>query len=129
MSSIDKKSYIILCSLILIYTHCMGNLLKQVNPFPNKPWFFTCLQYKSFENSVGKGDIAHDEQCLLFPQCFLPFWRTFCHFHQLKKIVVCKLLQAGGVKNLSFGKGLRVNFDFSVRILHLKKIWLPTYRE
>ena len=33
---------------------------------------FTCLQYKSFENTVGKGEIAHNEQFLLFPQCFLP---------------------------------------------------------
>ena len=39
--------------------------------------------YKSFENTVGKGEIAHNEQFLLFPQCFLPFWRTFCHFHQI----------------------------------------------
>ena len=40
-------------------------------PFPNKHWFFTCLQYKSFENTAGKGEIASDEQFLLFPQCFL----------------------------------------------------------
>ena len=26
-----------------------------------------CLQYKSFENTVGKGEIAHNEQFLLFP--------------------------------------------------------------
>ena len=25
---------------------------------------------KRVENTVGKGDIAHSEQCLLFPQCF-----------------------------------------------------------
>ena len=51
-----------------------------VNSFPNKPWFFMCLQYKSFENTVGKGE---NEQFLLFPQCFLPIWRTFYHFHQI----------------------------------------------
>ena len=34
---------------------------------------FMCLQYKSFENTVGKGEIAHNEQFLLFPPCFLPF--------------------------------------------------------
>ena len=38
-----------------------------VKPFPNKPR----LQDKSFENAVGKGEIARDEQFLLFPQCFL----------------------------------------------------------
>ena len=32
---------------------------------------FTCLQYKSFENTVGKGETARNEQFLLFPYCFL----------------------------------------------------------
>ena len=41
-----------------------------------------CLQCKSFENTAGKGEIARNEQFLLFPQCFLPIWRTICHFHQ-----------------------------------------------
>ena len=40
-------------------------------------------QYKSFENTVGKGEITHNEQFLLFPQCFLLIWRTFCCFHQV----------------------------------------------
>ena len=53
------------------------------NPFPNNPWFFTCLLYKYFENTVGKGEIAHNEQFLLFPQCFLSIWRTFCHFYKI----------------------------------------------
>ena len=43
---------------------------------------FMCLQYKSFENSMGKREIARNKQFFLFPQCFLPFWRTFHHFHQ-----------------------------------------------
>ena len=37
---------------------------------------FRCLRYKSFENTVGKGEIARNKQFLLFPQCFLPIWRT-----------------------------------------------------
>ena len=45
-----------------------------LNPDPNKPFFFTCLQYKSFENKVKKGEIACNEQYLLFPQSFLSFW-------------------------------------------------------
>ena len=28
----------------------------------------------TFENTVGKGEIARNEQFLLFPLCFLPFW-------------------------------------------------------
>ena len=31
---------------------------------------FTCLLHKSFENTEAKGEIAHNEQFLLFPQCF-----------------------------------------------------------
>ena len=45
---------------------------------------FTSLQYKSYENTVGKkGEIARNKQFLLFLHCFLPVWRTFCHFHQI----------------------------------------------
>ena len=29
---------------------------------------------------LGKGEIAHDEQFLLFLRCFLPVWKTFCQF-------------------------------------------------
>ena len=43
---------------------------------------FTYLQYKSFENSVEKGEIAHNKQFLLFLQCFLPSWRTFSQCHR-----------------------------------------------
>ena len=39
---------------------------------------------ESFENTVRKGDIASYNQFLLFPQCFLPFLKTFCHFHQIQ---------------------------------------------
>ena len=41
--------------------------------FPKQVLVFTCLQYKPFENTVGKGDIACNKQFLLFPQCFLSF--------------------------------------------------------
>ena len=40
---------------------------------------FTCLQHKSSVNTVGKGEIAHNKQFLLFPvfstclENFLPF--------------------------------------------------------
>ena len=57
---------------------------------------FTCLQHKSFENAVGKGEIARNEQFLLFPQCFLPVWKTFAIFIEFE-IVVCKLFQFGRV--------------------------------
>ena len=56
----------------------------------------TLLGNKPFENTVGKGEIARNEQFLLFPQCFLPVWITFCHFRQFE-IDICKLFQFGRV--------------------------------
>ena len=69
------------------------------NPFPNKHLVFTFLQYKSFGNTVGKGEIARNEQFLLFPQCFLPVWRSFCHFHQIGQ---CRLQPLSVLKSLKF---------------------------
>ena len=58
------------------------------SPFPKQALVFTCLEYKSFENTAGKEEIARNEQFLLFPQCYLPIWITFCHFQQIQN---CRL--------------------------------------
>ena len=52
-------------------------------PFTKQALVFTCLQYKPSENTVGKGEIARNEQFLLFPHCFLPVWRSSCHFYKI----------------------------------------------
>ena len=59
-----------------------GYFLKVFNPFPNKPWFLRVCS-TSLLKTMGKGEIARYEQFLLFPQCFLPVWRAFCHFHEM----------------------------------------------
>ena len=41
-----------------------------------------------FEYNLGKGEIACNEQFLLFPQYSLLIWRTFYHFHQIRN---CRL--------------------------------------
>ena len=64
--------------------------LSIFNPFPNKPWLLHVCIKKSFKNTVGKGEIARNEQFLLYPQCFLHFWRTFYHFHQISKLSSAK---------------------------------------
>ena len=69
---------------------------------PKQALVFTCLLYKSSENTVGKGEIAHNEQFLLFPQCILPFWITFCHIH---KIWNCHLQTLSVWKSLKFVVG------------------------
>ena len=48
----------------------MNGVECHFNPF--QALNFRCLQHKSFENTVEKGEITHNEQFLLFPQCFLP---------------------------------------------------------
>ena len=58
-----------------------------------------CLQYKSFENTVGKGEIARNEQFLIFPQCFLPVWISFYHLHQIQN---CRLQTLPVWKGLKF---------------------------
>ena len=66
--------------------------------------FPKCSQ-KSFENSVGKGEIARNEQFLLFPQRFLPFQRTFHRFHKIQN---CRLQTLSIWTSLRFcrlGKG------------------------
>ena len=54
----------------------------------------TFLQYKLFEKVVGKGEIAYNKQFLLFPMCFLPFWRPFfvCQLYlSLEESKICHL--------------------------------------
>ena len=53
-------------------------------PIPKPVLVFMCLQYKPLENTVGEGEISCKEKYLLFTQCFVPIWRTFCHFHQFE---------------------------------------------
>ena len=56
------------------------------------------LQYESFENTVGKGEIAHNEQFLPFPTVFSTHLENFKLFFIKFKIVVCQLFQFGSLK-------------------------------
>ena len=48
-----------------------------VNPFPNKPWFLRVCSTSLFENTKGKGQIAHNEQFILFPRFFSALLENF----------------------------------------------------
>ena len=85
-------------TVFLPICQCGGIKKSCYKSFPKQVLVFTCLQYKSFENSVGKEEIARNEQFLLFTQSFLPISRTFCHFHQIQN---CRL------QTLSVWKGLK----------------------
>ena len=54
---------------------------QRLTCFPKQALVFTCLQYKSFEITVGKGEIARN-----------PFGDLSAFFIKLK-IVVCKLFR------------------------------------
>ena len=69
-------------SVLVICEHCKFCSIMGL-PFPKQALVFTCQHYKSFENTVGKGELARNEQFILFPQCFLKVLRTFYHFHQI----------------------------------------------
>ena len=71
----------------------------------------------SFENTVGKGETAPDEQFLLFLQFFQTFWRTFCHFHQ-----ICRLQTLSHWKSLKFVFWERVNPFPNENILDSSKL-------
>ena len=63
------------------------NLLQ---PFPKQALVFICLQYKSSENTVGKGDFTSN---FSFSQCFLPFRELsaiFIKFKCLQSLFVWK---------------------------------------
>ena len=62
--------------------------------FPKQTLVFTCLQQKSFENTVGKGEIARKEQFLLSHSVFYPSGELSATFIKFE-IVICKLLQFG----------------------------------
>ena len=65
-------------------TNLQGRVDPSPVPIPKQAIVSTCLEYKSFENMLGKGETAHHGQFFLFPQSFVTFWITFHHFHYIK---------------------------------------------
>ena len=66
---------------------------------------FTCLQYKSFENTVGKGEIARNEQFLLFPQCFFTHSENCLPFSSNMKLLSADSLSLKDSRICRCGKG------------------------
>ena len=74
--------HVLLLFLFTIWFWFLTMFSTIINPFPNKP-LFNVSAVQVFENTVGKGEVARNEQFLLFPQCFLPIWRIVCNCHQI----------------------------------------------
>ena len=67
---------------------------------------FTCLQRKSFENTVGKGEIALNEQFLLFPTVFSTRLANFLLFSSDLKLSSANSFSLEESKICRLGKGL-----------------------
>ena len=80
--------------LDIIHTHMYTVHASIKFMFPNQAPVFTCLQYKSFENTVGTGEIAHYEgRKFSFSHIvFYPFGELPVIFLKVE-IVVCKFFQ------------------------------------
>ena len=83
----------------------------------------------SFENTVGKGEIARNEQFLLFPRCFLPVLKTFCHFLQIWN---CRLQTLSVWKSLKFvvrrlSLEIHVLFTYYRSVNRLFRIWVELW--
>ena len=64
-------------------------------------------QQTAFENIVGKEEIAHNEQFLLFPQCFLLKQKTVSPFVKIFDIISLFTAELEEPKIGIWGKGLR----------------------
>ena len=92
--SVDQWLWFLqVCIVFLVPVHdnqlCRSILLYLYSPFPNKAWFLR----------VCSTSLLSNEQFLLFPQGFLPFSRTFSHFHQIQN---CRLQTLSVWQNLKF---------------------------
>ena len=72
--------------------------------FPKQAQVFMCLQYKSFENTVGKGEIAPNEQFLLFP-VFSTLLENLLPFSSKLKLSSAKSFSLEASKICRLGKG------------------------
>ena len=91
-------------------------------PFPKQALDFMCLYYKSFENTVSKGEIAHNEQFLLFSRCFLRVWRTFGNFSSNLILSSANSFGLDQSKILSFGKWLTLSQTTNFRLFQIERV-------
>ena len=75
-----------------------------INPFANKPWFSHICSMSLLKTPWVKEKLLVTSN-FSFTQCFLPFWRAFCHFHQIWN---CCLQTLSVWKGLKFGIWERV---------------------
>ena len=71
----------------------------------NKPLFLFVRSTSLLKTLWEKEEIDHNKQVLLLLRCFLPFWRTFCCFHEIQIFYLQTLLVWKSIKFCHLGKG------------------------
>ena len=104
-TKIIKKNCEISRVSVFVKFHFETICIMQMYSFPNKPLFLRVCSTNLLKTLWKKGEIARNEQFLLFPPCFLPFWRTFCHFHQISTCRLQILFNLEVSKIFCLGKG------------------------
>ena len=93
--------------LVIPFLTCAFTCTRSIviKPFQNKLWFFTCLQKKTFENTVRKEEIARNEQFLLFPTVFSTILENSVQFSSNLKLSSANSPRLQGSKICRLGKG------------------------
>ena len=76
-----------------------------------------CLQYKSFQNTAVKGEIARNEQFLLFPRVFSTRFKNFLPFSSDLKLSSANSFSLEESKTCRLGKGNNIFQDLRNKIL------------
>ena len=93
---------------------------KGSQPFPKKALVFRCLRYKSFENTVGKGENADNQHFLLsFSHSVFYLIKEINHHFSNIHLVVCKCFQFGHVQIPSFWERVKISYRDPKRICDL----------
>ena len=83
LKSFSSHISVVVCSFFEFATVSKWCIRESVNPFPNKPWFLRVCSNSLLKTLWEKEKLLVTSNFSFFPQCFLPFWRIFCHFHQI----------------------------------------------
>ena len=79
--------------------------LTCLNHFPKKPWFLRVCNTNHFKSLWEKEELLVTSN-FSFSTVLLSNWRTFCHFHQVKKLLSANSFSLVGVQSLLLEKGL-----------------------
>ena len=87
----------------------------------------THQQQAAFENIVGKGEIARNEQFLLFPQCFLLNQIIVSPFDYISDIMSLIAAELEVPKIGTSGKGLTISKMTYFKVFQIETVYRQQY--